>query len=121
MICQVIVSPPRVIVVVTPGPNVHRVTLATDKQARVVQGQCGDDRVYTNPPANYSLFAAININIDWCQFQVSFKTLWSLITHRNVWVDDDTLFQCMDRKYFWHKYVILPICFSVIWSRWQSE
>ena len=77
-IAKLMFSPPRVIVVVTPGPNVHSIALATDEQARVVQGQCGADRVYTNPPANYSLFAVTNININWCQFQVSSRKLCPL-------------------------------------------
>ena len=61
-----------------PWPKCAQYALATDEQARVVQGQCGDDRVYTNPPANYSLFAVTNININWCQFQVSSRKLCPL-------------------------------------------
>ena len=97
-------SPPRVIVVVTPGPNVHSIALATDAQARVVQGQCGADRVYTSPPANYSLFAVTNININWCQFQVSYRKLCPL-TQLIVMCEQLERLSVQIGRYFCHCYL----------------
>lgn len=53
--------------------GVANVILATDEQARTVQGQCGDDDVFTNPPANFGLFGAgqFDFDINWCNFVVS--------------------------------------------------
>jgi len=58
-------------VIVQVTASVANVTLATDEQARTVQGQCGDDDVFTNPPANFGLFGAGQFDINWCNFVVS--------------------------------------------------
>lgn len=58
------------IVVATPGLNVTIVAMATELQARSVQGDCDNMDELSMPPANFELFADEGFSINWCQFQV---------------------------------------------------
>ncbi len=63
--------PFRVVMQATPGLNIDaQLSVATDQQIDLLQGDCGGGRgaVLDPPPLTYDLFRIHGFDVDWCQY-----------------------------------------------------
>ncbi len=64
-------SPFRVVMQATPGLNINtQLSVATDQQIDLLQGDCGGGRgaVLDPPPLTYDQFRIHGFDVDWCQY-----------------------------------------------------